>query len=444
MASRYVQPTFYDEAIDPTDLFPPAQPLGADCLSDDIASYFSFDDTINGSGATTPNYYPPSSHDSEVADQADEDEAEMDDEEEQREVKATAVEAPVKAEATKRAKGSSNKPKRKYSASVSEEMAEATMAVTATPAAPAAQVVETKASKRAKKLAQIDVAAAVSMPPSPFSLSPSFSSGSVSPAPSFSSASSSHRSSPSPGSNSGTSSLPVGDVDVGALLAESALKKSRLARKAELARLGRKRKNETIDKYSQQVDRLQAEMRQLKAQMEKERKAHKRALKTVTELNKAKGGASSDSGDEVMVKLEQHSTTTTVAAVKQPTDDVMAASQATLVALTAFCKQRDIDATTTTAACSALLAHMHSMAVSHTTVDGYRVALQRAAVAADSVAALVARFFASYSLQWGGAAAGGGAADVTAVWQAMWQQPRGQVTEQQVDELNAWMKTVMD
>ena len=303
---------------------------------------------------------------------------------------------------------------------------------------------QTKASKRARKLAQIDVAAAVSMPSSPFSLSPSFSSGSVSPAPSFSSANSSHHSSPSPPPNSGTPSLPVGEVDVGALLAESALKKSRLARKAELARLGRKRKNETIEKYSAQVDRLQGEMRQMKAQMDKERKAHKRALKAAMEASKAsKGGAGSD-GDEVMVKVEHSSpAAAVVAAVKQPTEEVMVASQAALVALATFCKQRDIDSTTTTAACSVLLNHMHAMAASHSAVDRYRVALQRAAVTADGVAALVARFFASYSLQWDGVA-GGERVNVAAVWQAMWQQPRAQVTEQQADELNAWMKTIME
>jgi len=426
MDSQYNQPTFYDETVDPTDLFPPAQSLTADCLSDDIASYFSFDDTINGgSGATTPNYYPPS-QDNEMADEAAEEE-----EEEQCEVKAAVV--------SKKSASSSGKPKRKYSASVTEVMAEAAVIVKATPAA-AVQAVETKASKRAKKLAQIDVAAAVSMPESPFSLSPSFSSGSVSPAPSFSSA----NSSPSPPPSSGTSQLPVGDVDVGALLAESALKKSRLARKAELARLGRKRKNETIEKYSTQVERLQAEMRNMKATMERERKAHKRALKMALEANKTKAATSGSDGDEVTVKVEQQAAaaaTVVVAAVKQPTDEVMAASQAALVALATFCKQRDIDTPTTTAACSALLNHMHTMAATHSgTLDGYRVALQRAAVLADGVSALVARFFASYSLQVEGEQAG----DVTAVWQAMWQQPRGQVTEQQVDELNVWMKTVTE
>ena len=183
MDSRYIQPTFYDEAVgvDATDLFPAAQSMSTDCLSDDIASYFSFDDTtINSSGATTPSYYPsPSPHDNDAANIAEGDD-------EPRQSKA----AQTKAE-HKKSSGGNSKPKRKYSASVTDEAAEAAVVVAAAPAVVNTGAVETKASKRAKKLAQIDVAAAVSTPASPFSLSPSFSSGSVSPDPSFSSANSS-------------------------------------------------------------------------------------------------------------------------------------------------------------------------------------------------------------------------------------------------------------
>ena len=417
------QPALFDEAADAADFFPPAQSLSADCLSDDIASYFSFDDTLNGSGATTPDYYPPSSQDGD----ADE-----------------AAEAPTRVESKRSlgGGGGQHKPKRKYSASVNDEedAAEPVEAAVAE-----AVVAQTKASKRARRLAQIDVAAAVASPSpsSPFCLSPSLSSGSVSPSPSYSSANSSHISSPSPPPHGSTPSAPMsGEVDVGALLAESALKRSRLARKAELARLGRKRKNETIDKYSAQVEKLQAEVRQWKAQVDKERKAHKRALKAAIEAS-SKRGSGSD-GDEVAVKVEPTQAVEAVVAVRQPTEEVVAASQTALAALAAFCKQRGVDSATTSAACSALLAHMQSMAASHGGVDGYRVALQRAAVTADSVAALVARFFASYSLRRDGSVAESERAELASVWQAVWQQPRAQVTEQQVDELNAWMKTLTE
>ena len=456
MDAQYVQPTFYDDAVDPSDLFPAAQSLSADCLSDDIASYFSFDDTIgHGSGATTPNeYYPTSAQDGGVmAGEAEDSEMEQ-----PGEVKAAAVMEAVNVKAETKKTGSGNgKPKRKYSASVTEEMAEIAVVVTATPTPALQPAVETKASKRAKKLTQINVvaaAAALSSPPSsPFPLSPSFSSGSVSPVPSLSSASSSQRSSPSPPSAGLSGVDGMGDVDVGALLAESALKKSRLARKAELARLGRKRKNETIEKYSAQVERLKEEVRQLKAQMDKERKAHKKALKTATESNTQINNKPTTIINEPTIKLEP---TTTIppppppaaVVVQQPTASIMAASQSTLVALATFCKQRDIDPHTTTAACSALLGHMQQLAVgcSGGGVEGYRVGLQKAAVVADGVASLVARFFASHSLQWGGVGggAGGEGVDVTAAWCAMWQQPRGAVTQQQLDELNVWMKTIME
>ena len=249
-----------------------------------------------------------------------------------------------------------------------------------------AELGETRAAKRSRGLALIDVpTAAESAPTSPFSVSAS--SRSVSPVPSLSpSLSSSATMSPTP-----SPSPPP--TTINELLAESALKRSRLARKAELARLGRKRKNETIDKFADQVERLEKELRAAKAALEKERKAHRRTTRLLAE--KVGGGVGGAAVAEVGKAVPAVVKVAEEAVVEGPgrNGDKLAVCQGMLTALAVFCRERGLTSAAADSASALLVSHIRTLlAVESASAAEWVKAVQAAVVDGDANAGLLARF----------------------------------------------------
>ena len=222
---------------------------------------------------------------------------------------------------------------------------------------------ERKAVKRTRGLAHIDVPQALSAPTSPFTLSPSTTSGSVSPIPSTS---------PSP-------SPPPPHLP--SLLAESALKRTRLARKAELARLGRKRKNETIDKYQEEVERLEKELRGVRGALERERKAHRKTTRMLAEK----------AGELVERKVTPPLTLPPPPVVKVEVEGAGAVCDAMLAALVRFCCERGMVSASVQSASALLGFYMKGIGG---TVGGEQwvKAVQGVVVEGDANAGLLARF----------------------------------------------------
>ena len=260
----------------------------------------------------------------------------------------------------------------------------------AAPSHPSARVKEedlvpsTKASKKTRGLPHILVPAPLATPSSPFTLSPS--SGSVSPVPSTPSLSSStNPPTPSPSPPPSTLDHP---------LAESALKRSRLARKAELARLGRKRKNEAIDRYAGQVEELEKELRGVRVALERERKAHRKTTKMLASMGRGMGGTAAVGGEVVMVRPPPLAKVELVAAVVErgKGEERLPMCQGMLSGLAAFCRERGVPSTTADSASTLLLSHMRGLTQVQGGSEEWARAMQSAVVEGDAHAGLLARF----------------------------------------------------
>ena len=336
-AAGYLSPVMYEDGMEDAaaaaPLFPTALPL--DSFSEDVDSYFSFDDSPSRSILSTSTTASPTT--------------------------SPLSPTPIPPSLTLRIKA--------------EDHTAAT---------------ETKASKKTRGLPHILVPSAQN---TPSSLSPhSPSSGSVSPVPSTPSfTSSTNPPTPSPSPPPSTDRSP---------LTESAMKRSRLARKAELARLGRKRKNEAIDRYAGQVEELEKELKGVRVALERERKAHRKTTKMLAAVGRSGvgigGGGGGGGGEAVTVmKLVQPKVEVVVAAgvgEGKGEGERLPVCEGMLSGLAVFCRERGLPSTTAESASALLLSHMRGLAAVQGGSDSWARALQSAVVEGDAHAGLLARF----------------------------------------------------